>query len=80
MACCSATFYSAMMRSGRGCMRSVVELLWPGLLRFLRFEAIVFVCISWSPRADAWKDHATNELYVSEGKEYFRRVIGNCKM
>ena len=43
MACCSATLYSVMMRSGRGCMRSAVEFLWPGLFRFFRLEATVFV-------------------------------------
>ena len=36
---------------------------------FFRLEAIVFGCISWSPWADALRDHATSELYVSEGKE-----------
>ena len=41
MACCSATLYSVMMRSGRGCMRSAVELLWPGLFKFVRLEAMV---------------------------------------
>ena len=40
------------------------------LVQIFRLEATVlcvtFLGVIW---ADVWRDHATNELYVSEGKE-----------